>query len=82
MLWIAPTEKYTANAAYAARPSDANNQRLGISELRPEDYSGGCRQGPGLGLLPLADPCADGWFDQLLNRPKTDRFPGVPLSTD
>lgn len=64
MLWIAPTEKYTANAAYAARPWDANNQRLGISELKPEGYSGGCPQGLGL------------------NRPKTDRFQAVPLSTD
>ena len=51
MLWIAPTEKDTANAARGKRFWDAADQCHANSGFKPEEYSGGCPQGSVLGLI-------------------------------
>ena len=51
MIWIAPSEKDTDNAALEKRLWDAADQFRANSGLKSQEYSGGRPQGPVLGLI-------------------------------
>jgi len=53
MIWMAPTEKDTDNAALEKRLWDAADQFRANSGLKSQEYSGGRLQGPVLGFIVL-----------------------------